>query len=360
MADAADRESKTEPASEKKKRDSIEKGQVPSSKEALMFASLLGILAGAALTISDGAQRLTLMLRGLLEHAGESSFGNSEDAILVIGSVGWEIGAFLLPLILVCSVATLVASMLQNPPRIVLDRITPKFSRVSISEGAQRIFGRQARTEFAKALIKFGAIVVVVSVLLSADYQAMTNAMFGDPSALPEMIRVISIRLLAGVSVATVVLVGADLVWSRMHWEHELRMTRQEVKDEHKQAEGDPIQKARRLSLARARSRRRMMAAVPTATVVVANPTHFAVAMRYRRDEDAAPVVVAKGMDLVALKIREIAEANDVPVVEDRALARSLHDAVEIDRMIPPEFYRAVAELLHFLQGKKTPLQSRY
>jgi flagellar biosynthesis protein FlhB len=197
-------------------------------------------------------------------------------------------------------------------------------------------------------------------VLLGSDYHAMTNAMFGDPSALPETIRVISIRLLAGVSVATVVLVGADLVWSRMHWEHELRMTKQEVKDEHKQAEGDPIQKARRLSLARARSRKRMMAAVPTATVVVANPTHFAVAMRYRRNEDAAPVVVAKGKDLVALKIREIAEANEVPVVEDKPLARSLHDAVEVDRMIPPEFYRAVAELLHFLQSKKTPLRSHY
>jgi flagellar biosynthetic protein FlhB len=299
-------------------------------------------------------------LRGLLEHSGQISFGTSADAMDMAGTVSLEIGRFLLPLILICSVAALVGSFVQNAPRIVLDRVMPKFSRVSISQGASRIFGRQARTEFAKALMKFAAIAVVVTVLLGADYTAMTNAMFGDPSALPEMIRVVSIRLLAGVSIATVVIVGADLVWSRMHWEHELRMTKQEVKDEHKQAEGDPIQKARRLSLARARSRKRMMASVPTATLVVANPTHFAVAMRYRRDEDAAPVVVAKGQDLVALKIREIAEANDVPVVEDRALARSLHDAVEIDRMIPPEFYRAVAELLHFLQAKKTPLRSHY
>jgi flagellar biosynthetic protein FlhB len=360
MSEAPDRESKTEPASEKKKRDSIEKGQVASSKEALVFASLLGILVAGALMIGDGASRLTVTLRGLLEHSGQISFGTSADATVMAGAVSLEIGRFLLPLILVCSVATLVGSFMQNAPRIVLDRVMPKFSRVSLSQGASRIFGRQARTEFAKALMKFAAIVVVVAVLLGADYTAMTNAMFGDPSALPEMIRAVSIRLLAGVSIATVVIVGADLVWSRMHWEHELRMTKQEVKDEHKQAEGDPILKARRLSLARTRSRRRMMAAVPTATLVVANPTHFAVAMRYRRDVDAAPVVVAKGQDLVALKIREIAEMNDVPVVEDRALARSLHDAVEIDRMIPPEFYRAVAELLHFLQAKKTPLRSHY
>jgi flagellar biosynthetic protein FlhB len=360
MADAADRDSKTEPASEKKKRDSIEKGQIPSSKEALLFASLIGILVGAALTVSEGAKRLTTMLANLMENAGHWSFGNSADATLTVGALSLEIARFLLPLILVFSAATVAASVLQNPPRLVLDRIKPKLSRISISGGAQRLFGRQAWTEFAKTLFKFATIILVVGILLGSDYGAMKNAMFGDPSALPEMIRVLSIRLLAGVGVATIALVGVDLVWSRMHWEHELRMTKQEVKEEHKQAEGDPIQKARRLSLARSRSRKRMMAAVPTATVVVANPTHFAIAMRYRRDEDAAPVVVAKGMDLVALKIREIAEANDVPVIEDKALARALHDAVEIDRMIPPEFYRAVAELLHFLQSKQTPLRSHY
>ena len=360
MSDAPDKESKTEPASEKKKRDSIEKGQVASSKEALVFASIIGILVGAVLMVGDATGRLMVTLRGLLEHAGQVSFDTSADATALAGTVGIEIGRFVLPLILVGAAATVVASCLQNAPRIVLDRVMPKLSRVSVKEGARRIFGRQAQTEFAKALMKFAAIAIVLTVLLGADYQAMTNAMFGDPSALPEMIRVVSVRLLAGVGVATVVIVGADLVWSRMHWEHELRMTRQEVKDEHKQAEGDPIQKARRLSLARARSRKRMMSSVPTATLVVANPTHFAVAMRYRRDQDAAPIVVAKGQDLVALRIREIAEANAVPVVEDKALARSLYDAVEVDRTIPPEYYRAVAELLHFLQGKKAPLRSRY
>lgn len=352
MSEPSDRDSRTEQATEKKKRDAVEKGRVPSSREALLFASLLGILVGAALTIGDGTKRLTLALRQLLEKSGEWTLDGPADANVVFTTLGMEVGRFLLPLILVCSLATIAASVLQNTPRIVFDRIKPNLSRLSLSEGARRIFGRQGRTEIAKALLKFAAVVIVVAVLLSSDYKAMTNAMFGDPTAIPEMIRVVSVRLLAGVGVATVVLVAADLLWSRMHWEHELRMTRQEVKEEVKQAEGDPVQKARRLSIARARSRRRMMAAVPTATVVVTNPTHFAVAMRYRRREDAAPVVVAKGQDLVALKIREIAQAHDVPVVEDKALARALHDAVAIDGMIPPEFYRAVAELLHFLQAK--------
>lgn len=351
MSDAADRDSKTEPATEKKKRDSIEKGQTPSSREAIHFASLLGILLAASLMLGSATGSLVTTLRDLMDLSGEVSFGNLSDALLMFDAVAMEVGRFLLPLVLICGLAPIIAAMLQNSPRIVFERIRPKLSRLSVKEGGRRLFGRQGRVEFAKSVLKLAAIALVVAVLLGADFYTMTNAMFGDPSAIPELVRIISVRLLAGVCVATVVLVVADLVWSRFHWEHELRMTRQEVKDELKQAEGDPIQKARRLSVARGRARRRMIASVPTATVVVANPTHYAVALRYRRGEDNAPLVVAKGRDLVALKIREIAEAHDVPVVEDKPLARSLHDAVEIDQMIPPEFFRAVAELLLFLQG---------
>jgi flagellar biosynthetic protein FlhB len=129
-------------------------------------------------------------------------------------------------------------------------------------------------------------------------------------------------------------------------------MTRQELKDEHRQMEGDPLVKSRLRSLARDRARRRMIAAVPTATVIIANPTHYAVALKYERARGGAPLVVAKGLDLVALKIREVAERNGVPVIEDRPLARALYDAVEIDQWIPPEFYRAIAKILHFIYAR--------
>src|SRR5690606_31722062 len=132
----------------------------------------------------------------------------------------------------------------------------------------------------------------------------------------------------------------------------DLRMTRQEVKDEHKQIDGDPIVKARLRSLARDRSRKRMMAAVPRATMVIANPTHFAVALRYVREEGGAPLVVAKGQDLIALKIRQIAEENGIPVIEDKLLARSLYQSVEVDKLIPPEFYKAVAQIVFFLLSR--------
>jgi flagellar biosynthetic protein FlhB len=159
------------------------------------------------------------------------------------------------------------------------------------------------------------------------------------------------------VLVAIVLLVVADLVWSRFFWRRELRMTRQEIKDEQKQAEGDPIIKGRLRSLARDRARKRMIARVPQATVVIANPTHYAIALRYVRTENRAPIVVAKGLDLIALNIRSVAEKHGIPVVEDKVLARSLYDKVEVDQVIPPEFYRAVANVILYIMSRERPLQ---
>jgi flagellar biosynthesis protein FlhB len=144
-----------------------------------------------------------------------------------------------------------------------------------------------------------------------------------------------------------------DIVWSRFHWKQDLRMSKQEVKDEFKQSEGDPIVKSRLRSLARDRARKRMMTAVPRATLIIANPTHFSIALKYVREEDAAPVVLAKGQDLVALRIREIAAANGIPVFEDVALARSMYKQVSVDSVIPAQFYQAVAELVRIVYASK-------
>jgi flagellar biosynthetic protein FlhB len=146
---------------------------------------------------------------------------------------------------------------------------------------------------------------------------------------------------------------AADFIWQRFHWKQDLRMTRQEVKDELKQSEGDPIVKSRIRSVARDRARRRMMAAVPRATLIIANPTHYAIALKYVREEDSAPLVLAKGQDLVALKIRELAEANGIPVFEDVALARSMYKQVSVDSVIPQQFYQAVAELVRIVYSNK-------
>ena len=167
------------------------------------------------------------------------------------------------------------------------------------------------------------------------------------------VIREIAINILLALTFAMLIVGAVDVVWSRFHWKRDLRMTKQEVKDELKQSDGDPIIKSRMRSLARDRARRRMMTAVPRATLVIANPTHFSIALKYVRDEDSAPVVLAKGQDLVALKIREIAEANGIPIFEDVALARSMYKQVSVDSMIPAQFYQAVAELIRIVYANK-------
>jgi flagellar biosynthetic protein FlhB len=267
--------------------------------------------------------------------------------------VGGEAARLLVPVILVLAVFGILASGLQNSPRLVFERIRPQLSRISLAAGWKRIFGAQGQVEFLKALLKLLGVSVLGFTLAGATQHDIVKVLFMEPSALPGTILGSAMRMVSALAVAAVVLVAADLVWSRVFWQRELRMTRHEVKEEMKQVDGDPLVKARLRSLARDRLRKRMMAAVPRATVVIANPTHFAVALRYVREEGGAPLVVAKGQDLIALKIREIAQQHSIPIVENKPLARSLYKAVEVDRMIPPEFYKAVAEIVFFLFARK-------
>ncbi len=351
MAEAEDKESKTEEATEKKIRDALDKGSVPHSREAVTFGSLIALLIIAG-TISTGVARLSAGLQRFIDDPGGWSLENGGDAVRLLSLVGGEAAMLLLPAVATLAAMGIAASLLQHPPQLVLDRIQPRLSRLSIRKGWTRVFGSQGRIEFLKAVFKLSAVGLTGFFLLRATQMDVFNAMFMEPSALPRIVREVSVRLVAGVAAATLMLVALDLVWSRVFWRRELRMSRQEVKDELKQADGDPHLRARMRSLARDRSRRRMIAAVPRATLVVANPTHYAVALRYVREEGGAPRVLAKGRDLIALRIREIAEQNGIPVIEDKPLARALHDKVEVDRTIPPEFYKAVAQLVYFIMAR--------
>lgn len=353
MADTPDQDSKTEEPTEKKIRDSLEQGRIPVSREAPIFASMLALLVIFSFLTVDNARRLVTTLKRPLEDPSEFPLTNGTDVILLAGAIGVDVAGFLLPIVIVLAIAGLAAAFMQNAPHVALDRIQPSLSRLSIMQNWRKIFSVQGQTEFLKAVFKFIAVSVIMMMILRAAEASTVNAMFGDPSAVPELILTIALRLVSAISIATIVLVALDLVWTRIFWRKDLRMTRQEIKDEYKQVEGDPLVKARLRSIARDRSRRRMLAAVPRASMVIANPTHYAVALKYVRGEDSVPVVLAKGKDLIALKIREIAEEHDIPIITDKPLARSLYDGVEIDRMIPPEFYRAVAEIIYFLYSRQ-------
>jgi flagellar biosynthetic protein FlhB len=349
MADSDDKDSKTEEPTEKRIRDEIERGQVPVSRELSIFASFAALLLIAGFVMRNGAIAVTAALQPFLDNTGGMRLEDGFDATAVLSLLLMPLLQFAAPIFAIICAAGVIASFVQNPFQINIQRIQPDFSRLSPMQGWSRIFGAQGRTEFLKSVLKFLSVGVVVFTLLQAQRDHVVNAMFLEPDAIPDMILSFSLRLLAAIAIAMALLTCADWFWARHHWRQRLRMSHQDVKDETKQAEGDPLVKSKLRSLALDRHRKRMMASVPRATLVIANPTHYAIALRYVREEGGAPMVLAKGKDIIALKIREIAEENLIPVVEDKALARSMYDSVEVDQPIPPEFYRAVAELIHFL-----------
>lgn len=353
MADEPDKDSKTEEATEKKVRDAIEKGNVPVSREATSLVSLTAIFVAGSLMFSESVIRLQQSLVRFIDDPGGWKLENGADANALLQSIAWDALPFLVPVVLLLMFAGVGASLLQNPPQIVADRIMPQLSRISLLAGWQRLFSLRGLVEFGKALFKLVAVAVVGYLVFMATQFEVLSAMFLEPVTLPELIRKILLRIVGWVALLTLALVVVDLLWSRIHWRQELRMTKQEIKDEYKQTEGDPHIKAQIKALYRARARKRQMAAIPRATVVIANPTHYAVALRYVREEGGAPMVLAKGIDLIALRIRSLAEEHDIPVIEDKPLARSLYEGVEVDNVIPPQFYKAVAEIIYYLHLRR-------
>ncbi|TIO55002.1 MAG: flagellar biosynthesis protein FlhB [Mesorhizobium sp.] len=353
MAEAVDKDSKTEEATEKKIRDTIEQGKLPHSRETAIFASFLAILVFAVFYAKDAVIDLGVFLSTFLEKPEAWPMDTETDIITLYEQVLIEIGRAVVSLLVLLVVAGIGASVFQNMPQLVGERIRPQLSRISIAKGWSRLFGAQGFVEFGKSLAKLAFAIAVLSFTLSEDHRRLLAGMITNPVSFGMVIRGIFVDILVSIVFVMGLIAVADIVWSRFHWRRDLRMTKQEVKDELKQSEGDPIVKSRLRSLARDRARQRMMTAVPRATLVIANPTHYSIALKYVREEDSAPVVLAKGQDLVALKIREIAREHNIPIFEDVALARSMYKQVSVDSVIPSQFYQAVAELVRIVYSKK-------
>ncbi|TIS60947.1 MAG: flagellar biosynthesis protein FlhB [Mesorhizobium sp.] len=353
MAEAVDKDSKTEEATEKKVRDTIEQGKLPHSRETAIFASFLAILVFAVFYAKDAIVNLGMFLAMFLEKPEAWPMDTETDVIELYKTVLFEIGRAVVSLLVLLVVAGIGASVFQNIPQFVGERIRPQLSRISIAKGWNRLFGVQGFVEFAKSLAKLAFAIAVLTFTLSQDHRRLLAGMITNPVSFGMVIRSIFVDILTAIVFVMGLIAVADIVWSRFHWRRDLRMTKQEVKDEMKQSEGDPIVKSRLRSLARDRARRRMMTAVPRATLIIANPTHYSIALKYVREEDSAPLVLAKGQDLVALKIREIAREHNIPIFEDVALARSMYKQVSVDSVIPSQFYQAVAELVRIVYSKK-------
>ncbi len=354
MADTVDKDSKTEEATEKKIRDTIEKGKLPHSKETAILASFVAILVFTLFYARDSFAGLGMFLSVFMEKPEAWPLDTAADVITLYQTVMMQIGRAVVSLLVLLVIAGIGASVFQNLPQFVGERIRPQLSRISLSQGWKRLFGVQGFVEFLKSLAKLGFVAAVLVLTLSQDHRRLLAGMITNPWEFGLVIRSIAVDILFAIVFVMGAIAAADLVWSRFRWKSDMRMSKQEVKDELKQSEGDPIVKSRIRSVARDRARKRMMTAVPRATLVIANPTHFSIALKYVRDEDSAPVVLAKGQDIVALRIREIAKEHGIPIFEDVALARSMYKQVSVDSVIPSQFYQAVAELVRIVYSNKT------
>lgn len=351
--EAPEQDSKTEDPSQKKLDDAHKKGDVAKSQEVTTWFMLLGsgiVFAMLSPWISSQlSQSLSLIMMNAdqfdVEGAGFADFFNGM-AFAIIGVV-------VVPL-LVLMACGILANLVQHRLVWSVDPITPKLSKVSPIGGAKRLFSADALVNFGKGLIKIAIVGAIVVAVCWPERDRLDTMMTADPVMILMDFQEIGIKIFASVLAVITAIAAADYFYVRQKWWKRQMMTVQETREEYKQMEGDPHVKGRLRQLRQDRARKRMMSAVPDATVVITNPTHFAVALKYDKSM-AAPKCVAKGADAVAFRIRELAKQSDVPIVENPPLARALFASVEIDETIPGEHFKAVAEVIGFVMRLKRP-----
>jgi flagellar biosynthesis protein FlhB len=345
--EAPDQEQKTEDPSQKKLDDAQKKGDVVKSQEVNNWF----MIAGSGLLFSIMAAPTTTgladSLKMLLANADQFQIGGNALNTFMTNLATTIMLVALIPLA-VLAFFGIAANLVQHRPLLSVDPITPKFSKVNPIEGAKRMFGIEALVNFLKGLIKIAVVGGVVFAVLWPERDRFETMVMVDPALILPDFQALGLKVFGAVVAIVTIIALADYVYQRNRWWNRLKMTVQEVRDEYKQMEGSPEIKGRIRAIRNERSRQRMMANVPSATVVITNPTHFAVALKYDKDM-AAPICVAKGADDVAFRIREMAKEHDVPIVENPPLARALFASVDIDDTIPTEHFKAVAQVIGFV-----------
>ena len=346
MADD-DKESKTQDPTQKRLDDALEKGDVAKSQEVntwfVIGASTL-LLSSFSGSISKGIE---VPMRNLLMNMHQIRVDGpgllsllSQIELMLIGVLG-------VPLLLLL-IAGVGSNLIQHRLVFSTDPLTPKFSKISPAAGFARLFGKQAGANFLKGIFKVLLVGVVMCLVLWPERHRLDAMIRFDPMSLLNVTKTIAIQLMGTVVAALALVAALDYLFQYRQWFERQKMSLEEIKEEYKQSEGDPHIKGRIRQLRHARMKKRMMAAVPTASVIITNPTHYSVALKYDRGM-SAPICVAKGVDLMAFKIREIATANNISIVENVPLARALHATVEVDDEIPVEHYQAVAEVIGYV-----------
>ena len=356
MAEGSDPESKTEEATPRKLEDARKKGDVAKSPDVAAAMSLAG--AVAVLLIGGGyfSQQMAEDMLPFLAEPHAMLGGLEAGAGVEIGMRAvWAVTPFLAALMLAVIIGGVGGNLAQSGFMFTAEKLKPKWSSVSPLSGLKRIYGPDGIVQFIKTFLKLIAIGAVCWWVLKPHTREFENLAAMSPAMILPFARDLAGSLMIAALIFLGFTAGADFIWQKFRFAKRMRMTKEETKEDYKQTEGDPHVKGKLRQIRMQRSRQRMMQAVPTATVIVTNPTHYSVALRYEPDQgDGAPICVAKGVDAVALRIRELAKESGVPIVENVPLARALYATVEVDEVIPREHFEAAAKVIGFvMQGRK-------
>jgi flagellar biosynthetic protein FlhB len=346
MAHEADVSERTEAATPRRMQEAREGGNVALSREATSLAGLIGLVLALALIVPVAARRLVATLGGFLSAPTLADAVVQPAAALDRAIAAWAGAAG--AVMAVVALAGIAATMAQTGPLLHLGALGIDLGRISPLAGLRRLASLDTVFDAARSLAKLALAAGLFWLLGRHDGPRLAAALGWDSATLADAIARDLLRIIIAVLTMQATMAAIDLLRVRLRHARSLRMSRQEVRDELKETDGDPHTKTRLRQLRAQRARRRMLAAVPTATVVVTNPTHYAVALLYDRARHDAPRVVAKGVDELAARIRAVAEANHVPLVANPPLARALH-AIPLDAFIPPELYQAVAEIIAYV-----------
>ena len=360
MADNEDQSNKTQEPTDKKLRDARKKGDVPSSRETGNMMVVVSLIGVASFALQWQAPQLVSALSSLIDNAGRIHVGVDRAGTVMLGQVFWEfieqISIALAPIFLLILAGGVFGVLIQGETVAALERVKPKLSKISLIEGIKRQFSANTLVEFVKSLVKVLVVGGLALWVTDRAVRQMWEAPGFLPESLPGYMADASRTLLIAAAAFLVPVAILDILWRRFDWRRKQMMTVKEVRDEMKEAEGDPLIKGKRAALRRQRAQQRIALAVPKANVILTNPTHYAVALKYEQGVDMAPVCVAKGTDLMARQIRIIAHDHEIPIVENKPLARALHDVVEVDATVPVEHWEVVAEIISFVMDlQKNP-----
>jgi flagellar biosynthetic protein FlhB len=348
VAEDRDDAQRTEEPTQRRLDDARASGDVVKSAELSSFILMSGATLAVVLFAGSAAKSFALHFTMFLEHPQELTMSGAGVMEVFHRSLMGLLDMLAPPIGLLMAFG-LGGHLIQNRPSFSPDKLMPDFSKLSLIAGFHRLFGLEGIVNLLKGLVKIVVMGTVAYSVLKPEIGRIGSSLDMTAAGTASLAMTLIAKLLLAALIVMAILAAADYVYQRQRWMARHRMTRQEMKDEFKQSEGDPLIRAKIRQIRAERAKTRMMAAVPKATVIITNPTHYAVALSYESGKMAAPVCVAKGADDVALRIREIAQEHDVPIVENPPLARALYATVEIDDAIPAEHYKAVAHVIGYV-----------